>query len=224
MNRVCIFWATGYSIPLTDLWRTSVDNPTPDQRTATPTRSATTDPRQSVPPRPDDRVVILTIAITERHVLIRIFRTYATKRRLFLSGVTQIAWSSAQISHYGPVWRLLVPDPRGAGSGRPYSHRTCISRMTVSTCPGWEFRDLRLCDEDLSRRPRSATKEVQQARQPRPGPSAGHRAAWAAAPGDALWPRRPQQAENRGEPGMKPQPPHVDQRRPALLPREEGSP
>jgi len=36
-----------------------------------------------------------------------------------------------------------------AGSGRPYSHRTFISRMTVSTYPDWEFRDPRLCDEDL---------------------------------------------------------------------------
>ena len=40
----------------------------------------------------------------------------------------------------------------------------------------------------------------------------------AAAPGDALRPCRSQQAETRGEPGMKPQRPHVDQRRPALLP------
>ena len=46
MNRVWIFWATGYSIPLTDLWRTSVGNPTPDPRTAAPRHSAGNGPRQ----------------------------------------------------------------------------------------------------------------------------------------------------------------------------------
>ncbi|MGO8896085.1 MAG: hypothetical protein ACLP8X_29830 [Streptosporangiaceae bacterium] len=58
----------------------------------------------------------------------------------------------------------MVPSGRylflilAAGSGRPYSHRTFTSRMTVSTYPDWEFRDPRLCDEDLSRRPRSEPK------------------------------------------------------------------
>jgi hypothetical protein len=136
----------------------------------------------------------------------------------FFAGVAQIAWSCARRSAIMVLsgrYLLLI---LAAGSGRPYSHRTFTSRMTVSTYPDWEFRDPRLCDEDLSRRPRSATQGGQQARQPRPGPSAGHRTAGAAAPGDALWPWRSQQAETLGEPGMKPQRPHADHRRPALLP------
>lgn len=64
-----------------------------------------------------------------------------------------------------------------AGSGRPYSHRTFTSRVTASTYPDWEFRDPRLCDEDLSRRPRSATKAYSKLVSLAPGPSAGHHTA-----------------------------------------------
>ena len=36
-----------------------------------------------------------------------------------------------------------------AARSGPYSRRSYTSRMTVSTYPDWEFRDPRLCHEDL---------------------------------------------------------------------------
>jgi hypothetical protein len=76
--------------------------------------------------------------------------------------------------------------------------------MTVSTYPDWEFRDPRLCNEDLSRLLRSATKAysklVSLALALRRSP---HRRA--AAPGDALAAMPISTGGNPGAQGMKPQ-------------------